>query len=144
MSEKLCTLRTKGGGGGKYTETSLWTNPSPSSDFAAQTITLSDDMDNYEYIKIKYCFSASYNTGNYLSDYIISVDELKKSPYPEASGTARLNFSLARMNTSNVACYRKFYYASSTTVRFGSTDTNALIPFEILGLNEVNHPGREP
>lgn len=139
MSETLCTLRTKGGGGGKYTETSLWTNSAPTSNFAAQTVTLSDSIDNYKYIKIKYCFSASYNTGNYLSDYIISVDELKKAPYPEASGTARLNFSFARMNTSNVASYRRFYYASSTTVRFGSTDTNALIPLEILGLNELDH-----
>lgn len=142
MSETLCTLRTKGGGSGKYTETSLWTNSAPTSDFGAQTVTLSDSIDNYKYIKIKYSFSTSYNTGNYLSNYIISVDEFKKSPYPEASGTARLNYSFARMNTSNVAGYRRFYYASSTTVRFGSTDTNALIPLEILGLNELDHGKR--
>lgn len=139
MAEVLASLKKIGGNGEQYTETVLWTNPSPTADFAAQTVTLSNSIDNYKYIKIKYCFSKSYNTGNYLSDYIISVDEFKKAPYPEASGTARLNFSFARMNTSNVAGYRRFYYASSTTIRFGSTDTNALIPLEILGINELAH-----
>lgn len=139
MAEVLASLKKIGGNGEKYTETVLWTNPSPTADFAAQTVTLSDSIDNYKYLKIKYCFSTSYNTGNCLSNYIISVDEFKKAPYPEASGTARLNFSFARMNTSNVAAYRRFYYASSTTVRFGSTDTNALIPLEILGVNELAH-----
>lgn len=142
MSEKLCALRKKGGGGQKYTETSLWTNSSPSSDFAAQTVTLSDSIDNYKYIKIKYVFSSSYNTGNYLSDYIISVDDLKKVVYPETSGTARLNYTIARVNTSNTASYRTFYYVSNDSIRFGSAPTSSLTPLEILGLNELDHGKR--
>ena len=42
-------------GGGRLKETVLWTNPNPtsSSGFANQTVTLSDNISNYKYISIK-------------------------------------------------------------------------------------------
>ena len=49
-----------GGGGGMLEETVLWTNPSPTSDFAAQTVTLSDSISNYDYIKFEYLMHKSY------------------------------------------------------------------------------------
>ena len=54
MAEKLCTLRGAGGGGAKQTETVLWTNSSPTSNFADQNVTLSDSMSNYDYLKFTY------------------------------------------------------------------------------------------
>ena len=78
MSEKLCTLRTKGGGGGKYTETSLWTNPSPTSSFSGQTVTLSDSVSNYKYIAIKSGFNSSYYSDSESMTIVVPVDELKR------------------------------------------------------------------
>ncbi len=37
--------------------TKLWENSSPSSSFAAQSVTLSDDWSNYDFILISYIFS---------------------------------------------------------------------------------------
>ena len=41
-----------GGGGGGETETVLWENSSPSSAFAAKTVTLSDNLSNYKKLRI--------------------------------------------------------------------------------------------
>lgn len=60
MSEQLASLHKKGGGDLK--ETVLWTNPSPTSSFIAQTITLSDDMNNYQFLKVVSTISKSSDT----------------------------------------------------------------------------------
>ena len=51
MSEKLAQLEKKGG---NLTETVLWSNSSPSSSFIGQTVTLSDDLLSYDYVKVKF------------------------------------------------------------------------------------------
>ena len=145
MAEKLCTLRTKGGGGGRYTETSLWTNQSPSSDFAGQEVTLSDSIENYKYIKINYAYATSYNTGKCNTSIVVSVDDFKNMTY---STNDRHNIgALSVQNQSNTAYNRILFYVSNTAVRFGTcyqqgtnTASNAnSIPLEILGLNELDH-----
>lgn len=47
-------LNGGGGGGGGLSITKLWENPSPSSSMADQDITLSDAVENYDYIGIVY------------------------------------------------------------------------------------------
>lgn len=51
-------------GGGKATlkATTLWTNPSPSSSFSAQAVTLSESMYNFDFIKIYFRYSTSDNS----------------------------------------------------------------------------------
>ena len=144
MSEKLCTLRTKGGGGGKYTETSLWTNPNPTSSYAGgSNITLSGSVDNYKYIMIRYRVSTSIATE--MRD-IVSVDDLKKSL--ATTNAPQWSFQ-ARPSTS--AYYERFIvYVDSTTVLIrpayqlnaSGTDNTVAIPLEILGLNELAHGHR--
>lgn len=150
MAEKLCELKKKGGGGGKYTETSLWTNPSPTSDFAGgQNVTLSDSISNYKYIKINFAYAASYNTGKCNTSIVISTDDFKDMTYN--TNDRRNGVSLSCQNTSNTAYSRMAIYISDTTVRFGTcyqvpTNTTAnanCIPLEILGLNELAHGKRE-
>lgn len=148
MSETLCTLRGTGGGGGRYKETSLWTNSAPTSGFAGQEVTLSDSIDNYKYIKINYAYAASYNTGKCNTSIIVSVDDFKKMTYNTSD---RHNIgSLSVQNQANVAYNRILFYVSNTTVRFGTcyqqgtntaSNTNN-IPLEILGLNELDHGKR--
>ena len=147
MAEKLCELRKKGGGGGKYTETSLWTNQSPTSDFAGQSVTLSQSMDDFKYIKIV----SAYNKNNltYTGIEIIPVEELKKAPYP--TSTYNVGYFIGSNSTSyNYA--RRVYYINNTSMQIssanlvtsgtGGTGNQMAIPLEILGLNELDHGKR--
>lgn len=138
MAEKLCTLRTKGGGGGKYTETVLWTNPNPSSYFTGQQITLSDDVDNYDYIGITWAYSMSYTSSEYCEVAIYPVSDLKKAV---TSSSVRKAIPAIASGMSNVY-HRVFYYISNTKLQFidcyqsgTSTATNAqTIPIQVVGI----------
>ena len=44
----MCSQKNRGG---TLKETTLWTNPSPTSNFDTQDVTLSDDYTNYDYVK---------------------------------------------------------------------------------------------
>ena len=127
-----------GGGGSQYTETSLWTNASPSSNFSTQTITLSDSISKYKYIKFTYKVGVSVNTS---SSFVIDVTELKKSL--SESYAPLLSYTC---NYNSVARSRGIVYVSDTqlTIRAsynvnntGGSDATC-IPLEILGLNELD------
>ena len=148
MAEKLCTLRTKGGGGGAtQTETVLWTNQSPSSDFAAQTVTLSDDMNNYDYLKVSY---ENYNAGAGTNDpynIYISVSDFKTSRY--ADSTRHNTFTFGGIYAPSNNCYtRQMVYNTDTTVKFGtctqiggtSASGNNSIPLQIVGIKVALPP----
>ena len=138
MAEKLCTLRTKGGGGGKYTETSLWTNPSPTSNFASQSVSLSESMDNFKYIGIKYKRTTAATDS---ITVIILVSEFKLA----TDGSTNYHIGLGGNNTNTYT--RRCDYQSNTNIGFANaarigasgTDNSVIIPLEILGLNELDH-----
>lgn len=140
MSETLCTLRTKGGGGGRYTETSLWTNSAPTSNFADQNVTLSDSITNYKYIAIRIRFSTTESAS---ATTIVSTSDFVTMTNTTTSGHP-LCFVGGRY--SNVY-ERAVYYVDATTVKFGSSfqqnstsvSNGTVIPLEILGLNELDH-----
>lgn len=125
-----------GTNGGTLSETVLWTNSSPTSSFEGQTVTLSDDIDNYTYLKFTFIPTTS-NTTDEIS-IIYSVDDFKKlannSSDPFFRGISPYAFS------QSVACERAFFYISNTSVSFayGSTGTvthnEALIPVSVSGL----------
>ena len=145
MSETLCTLRTKGGGGGKYTETSLWTNSSPSSAFAAQTVTLSDSISNYKYVAICYKYAGTTDGVNDPMSVIVPVDKFKTSL---KNNSTRHNILVLGVETNgNAGWTRNVFYASDTTIEFdtgyrqnaASSSGDICVPTEILGLNELDH-----
>lgn len=72
MAEKLCNLR-KYGGGNSLKETVLWTNSNPGTQFAAQTVTLSHSLLDFDYIKIKY--RAVYDNADYGAAEIMSITD---------------------------------------------------------------------
>ena len=144
MAEKLCTLRTKGGGGGKYTETSLWTNanPSASAGFAAQTVTLSESIDNFKYIAFKYKFN---NATDSILTSVFTVEDVKKSVL--STSTHHSVIELGIQDSSNYYLARPVGYVNSTSIQFltsyrlngAASSANGAIPLEILGLNELDH-----
>lgn len=143
MAEKLCTLRTKGGGGdAQYTETSLWTNQSPTGNFSGQNVTLSDSIDNYKYVSIKYRASISVADE---ANVIVLVSDLKKSV--GHNSTNHIAIETGAQYSSGTIISRMVTYVNSTTIGFSmayqlnAATSNAgwAIPLEILGLNELKY-----
>lgn len=142
MAEKLCTLRTKGGGGGGATlvETVLWQNPSPSSNFGGQTITLSEDMNNYDYLGISWAYSTSNQSGNGINKLIMSVPDFKKVAYTSTAGT----YPAVGTFTGTYSYVRNLIRSSDTTIYVGncyqmSTSTQAngnSIPIQVVGIKK--------
>lgn len=149
MAEKLCELKKKGGGGGSATwvETILWANPSPSSDFAAQTVTLSDDINNYDYLKVSYVnYNGSTGTNDPFS-VLISVSDFKTSL--SGNSTRHNAFTYGGLYApSNTTWTRFMFYNTDTTARFGdctqvggskSANSNS-VPLQILGISKGRVP----
>lgn len=139
MSEQIAFLRKRGGGLAKVTEKVLWSNPSPSANFAAQTVTLSDDINNYDYICIDYIVNKE--NPNISSRIIYPVDDFKT--YLLNNGTLHIFGALNIEDANNNSYSRIVYYQNDTTIGFTSifgvnkaySTTNGANPLQILGLN---------
>lgn len=111
-------------------ETVLWTNPSPTSSFAAQTVTLSDDINNYDYIKMVYKYSTSDSTEliEIFPVENININTTKRSTY------------LGVMWYAGTWRYRNLSFASTSVQFSASVNTNGkagnttIIPLEIIGI----------
>ena len=122
------------GGGGQMVETVLWTNSNPSaSTFAAQAATLSDDIDNYDYICVEY--ARTYNQLTTKSKVYYPVSDYKVYRY--SNGNLCGGFGAYFNAYQN----RPFYYDSDTQAHFGpnlqaGSAVNANnIPLYIYGCN---------
>lgn len=133
MAEKLAELRKKGG---NMTETVLWTNTSPSSSFASQTVTLSQSIDNFDYIKITQKIHTSIS-GELAT--LIPVEDFKK-----CLSAADTHFNMAfSVNYSGQVYCRRIFYDSGTTVNFNNayyvnnsgSSNSVCIPLKIFGVN---------
>lgn len=136
MAEVLASLKKIGGSGEQYTETVLWTNPSPTADFANQTVTLSENINNYDYIKFTWKRAkADSLEGNLL----VPSDVLNRC----RDGQNDLAFHIGASNTTPQTFGRIIQKVSDTSVVFGScfrttTNTRAndmCIPLGIIGCN---------
>lgn len=121
----------------KKTKTTLWTNPSPASSFSNQTITLSDDLDNYDYVELEYAFNSSTLTNK--NSIIYTISDFKRL-------TANDGWCGAGIVYSNSYLYsRSLTYNSDTAVNFGGTlkynsgtapsaANTATIPLKVYGI----------
>lgn len=144
MAEVLASLKKIGGNGEQYTETVLWTNPSPTAQFAGQAVTLSDSISNYKYIKITNNFSTAYPT--IIGSTIFPVEDFKTAIYPVTGREWQPRIGMGDASTNYA---RRVYYVSETSIQItsanlvtsgqGGANNNNAIPFEILGLNELAH-----
>lgn len=124
-----------GGGGTTITETTLWTNSSPNATFAAQTIELSQDIGDFDYIKVEY--KDAYSVDN-TKDFYIKVSDWM-TPY---TGVTNKTFGIY-MTTGSAAYCRQFIYASETSISVTTTfrlnsqanSANVVIPVYVKGVN---------
>lgn len=119
-------------------ETLLWSNPSPTSSFAAQNVTLSQSMNNFDYIKVT--FRASTSVADEGCN-IYPIEYVKSS----IQGTAYAH-ALVGGGSSNKSNFytRKMLYVSNTQLNINGSVTissnnagsnnGVVIPLEIYGL----------
>lgn len=128
--------------GGTLSETVLWTNSSPTSNFAAQDITVSS-MSSFSYIKVNWGTS----TTNYTSDPDIGILIVPLDNFIATKDTsASVRGASYRLGGESTATgvggwYRRFKYNSNTVIHFnycydmaGNTTNDHLIPLNIYGL----------
>ena len=136
----------KGGGAGfavvtkpTKTETTLWTNPSPTSTFGVTEVTLSSSIDNFDYIKIKFAATTTYQASANCIECIYSKEDVRKT----SISTAGMQLAMSVRPTSNTRYNaRRIIYVSDTKLSFSSalqmsgstTDNNSCIPLSIVGV----------
>ena len=105
-----------GGTGG----TVLWTNSSPTSSFAAQTVTLLETIENYDYYEVEFFQS------NTLNDIMFTTGKIASN---------RRTALFASTSATGIAYRALQSVPSGTSIIFssGSTSNAAAIPYRILG-----------
>lgn len=107
-----------------FNETVLWSNPNPAANMAPLSVTLSDSIDNYDFIKVT--SRASVTDTTYLGAVLMSVEDFKKTkssgPWLIFAGTTR----------------RALYYQTLTTAYIDAPDGGSTygsnIPIGIIGV----------
>lgn len=116
--------------------TTLWTNNSPTSSFSAQTVTLSQDIDNYAYIGFRYAASTSSSAET--NEVIVTPENLKKS----IAGNSKARISIGCTNSSGSFYLRSVAYSSDTSISINNayrennnagTSNTLCIPTSIVG-----------
>ena len=107
----------------------LWTNPSPTTDFTAQTVTLSETIDNFDSYAVVYYADKALNTGAKNSGI------LPKSAYCRLEKCYAYNYwriiSLSGTSaTISAGTYRTSYGGGTN-----ATSNSDLIPLYIIGYN---------
>ena len=117
----------------------LWTNSSPGSTFAAQTLstsagTLSDSPSNYDLILIEYAIGTG-ETGTRKSEIkaYAAGGKTQMSFLYDYSGAHYYYFRNATLNSSSIAFDKGYYAVTSTST--AATDLNSvIIPTRVIGL----------
>lgn len=131
----MALFRCSGGGGGTLTGTTLWTNSTPAVSFVSQQITLSQSVENFRYIGIKYRASISNDA---TIEIILTPTDLQKS----VSGSTEPRISMSA-NNSSYRYDRGVAYDNTTHITFGQANRNGgtgnnnglAIPTEVTGYN---------
>lgn len=121
---------------GDLEETVLWTNPSPTSGMGATTVTLSQSIANFKYIKI---------TGRNVTSASVNLQAVYSQSYVAGTSSSGPAMSLMYSFSDTSGRVRNCYRVSNTTIRFTTgydiyaghtwTESSAVnIPYQIIGL----------
>lgn len=103
-----------GGGGGSVQKTTLWTNPSPTSNYDSGSASLSADMDNYDYLEFVFRISTSNSDEHSM---LIPVSDFKTTE--TGTGAGKYKYAFSESNAGSTVIFRSFYYANDTSVTYG-------------------------
>ena len=138
-----CHRLTEGGGGEALVETLLWTNPSPTSNFGTQIITLSDSISNYDYIKVQFLGSTTISISSSV------VTPVQDFILQQRSTNNTLRSITPGLQMSDGLFIRAFDYVSDTSINItdalrlnGSANNNSItIPYKIYGVKKSSSGG---
>lgn len=126
--------------GGGMTETLLWENPNPTADFSASTVTLSDNLSNYDYIKFVAYRNKSSRTGINVYEIIVNRDSFVKVQSQYAYGGSYFCFYAKYGNTNEYKRPVRYssdtgiYFLNCTSLNSSGTTNSYCIPAAIYGL----------
>ena len=132
----LSVTGTYTGGGGTPTETLLWQNSSPSTAISYTTVTLSESIQNFDYIKVVGQVNPSGDTTEIMA--LMPVAEF--ITIKESNTTTGTAFLLGYQKGSSERHYRLVYYVSNTQVKFSRSDAGTsgtstrTMPYKIYGV----------
>lgn len=110
----------------------LWTNPSPTSEFAGQTITLNDSIENYKYYEVMYRRTNSSSTIRNISSGKIPSGQGADLIFAYYYNFIRTIESVRGTSISFQNCNQYQTYGNSTI----TTANSYIIPYQILGYKE--------
>lgn len=152
---------TPSGGSGQMTETILWTNPSPSSEWTEEnsvpldTSTQNIGINNFDIIRLDFKISTSddsyissyYNPASLLTDYtynttqnLIAVSMRKPSDFPSGKGAGyiscirRLYFATNYSFVTEKCCCTEMYWAADGAWVATLPVNTYCIPYRFVGL----------
>lgn len=137
MAKQLLFNQSGGGGGGLSGGTTLWQNTGSLDSFTAQDVTLSESIENYELIWIKY-IAKDGRVGNEEWEVCMRSSDLMKTGIGGSGDNFKPKLALL-INGNNYDYFRYVYMKNETTMNFssagrsGATYNTACIPMEIVG-----------
>lgn len=118
------------------TETVLWENPNPGSNFSTGTVTLSQGISNFKRIRLEF---ATGTSGTYKSSVQYDVNDI--SDFEDGNGHWRMG-AIWVNSSGNTWCRRcdvrsdtSIYFYSCQRVAATTTSNPLLIPQAIYGIN---------
>ena len=128
---QLYTIPSESGDGLVTMQTKvLWTNPNPTSSFAAQSVSSSDTITNYDYFLVEYIVSPGET--NY---YIQLMEKCCQLQFLNRKYSFYGNRDISIDITNNKFSFADTYYGSNTTMNNG-----VLIPTKIIGIKLIESP----
>ena len=112
---------------------SLWINASPTSNFAAQTISLS--LSGYEYVLVRYLYSTDYQDIDQ-----IAIVKVGKEAYLTFTGAVSTNIYLSQRTISvgsDSVTFGEPVYKTYASTSNPTTNNKYCIPVEIIGIKGV-------
>ena len=133
--------------------TLLWSNPNINTAFAGQTVTLSETMRNFDYLKIYYRatytdMAGAYPATNVYQSMLVPVSDFVNTVSNKSHMVYALGAYPGYGNTTRV-----FYYSSDTQIYFsgadmigvgGSPNNSFTQPIAIYGVKYVSSGGSAP
>ena len=110
-----------------YNQVTLWTNPSPTSSFAGQQITLNDSLENYNYIEVLYKRSANS------TQYGVSGRIPKGYDFQVNMSSNYFYWRTVAINSNTKITFGDCRYFTSYGLNPDSTQNSTMIPYKVFG-----------
>lgn len=125
--------------GKPYQKTVLWENSSPTSDFASQAVTLSDDITNYDVIRFTYKDSKSGTDIDYI--------ETSVADFLETVGGASFIGFVSSQSYCRRICFStitEISFSNNLRLNASGTSNSTNIPLKIIGIKKGLGETAEP